>query len=236
MHGFHEGLARGVFMQKNNLGSVLVALLPTTLTNYKKQRSYLLTSLALGLIYISGSTTSTLVAILLIASSLIIGKFNNKSIIIFLLLLFLGLAYIYLVYFSQILLYFGKSQDLTGRITLWENISEAISKKPILGYGYWGFWNSSIKMNTFAEMEWVTGKSHNAFLDVLLSGGISLLIIFILLILISFKNILSITQLDKRNFSILTFLAVLALSFTEIGLLEHNSIFFFMLYLINKID
>ncbi len=52
---------------------------------------------------------------------------------------------------AEILAYFGKSPDLTGRTDLWEYAYYLIERKPFFGVGYRGFW---VMGNADAEMLW----------------------------------------------------------------------------------
>lgn len=68
----------------------------------------------------------------------------------------------------------GRSSDLTGRTVIWSWVVSFIHERPILGYGYWGFWGGRTAAST--EVDRATGTmvmySHNGYLDTLLSLGI----------------------------------------------------------------
>jgi O-antigen ligase len=69
----------------------------------------------------------------------------------------------------------GRRKDinsLTGRLPLWEELLKAAHRRPWLGYGYGGFWNSE---NTFTYSEifaWHIPHGHNSYLDLVLNIGI----------------------------------------------------------------
>ncbi len=234
MAGFHQGLARGIFLHKNNLGSILALLLPLALMEIKTLKGAILTILMLGLIVLSGSSTSIVAAAGILVISTFVAWFDKRKAIFFVISM-LGFAYFLFVnYYDKILGLLGKSAELTGRTLLWENIMIAIKQKPLLGWGYWGFWKSQSKLSTFAHMKWEAGKAHDAFLAVALSGGVVLLGIVIVWMLFIFLQILSIKDTKSRSYSLLVFFGIFALCFTEIGLVEHNDIFLFVLLFASK--
>ncbi len=79
----------------------------------------------------------------------------------------------------------GKDLTLTGRTEFWPKVVEAITKRPLFGYGYKGFWqpwqgtsNPAIWITTKAG--WVAPHSHNGFLDLTIDLGLIGLLSFIL--------------------------------------------------------
>jgi len=75
----------------------------------------------------------------------------------------------------------GRSSDLTGRTEIWHWVISFIQERPILGYGYAGFWTESAS----AAIEHAIGShmySHNGYLDTLLTNGalgLSLALVFL---------------------------------------------------------
>ena len=69
----------------------------------------------------------------------------------------------------------GRRQDvssLTGRIPLWEALLHAADDRPVMGYGYGGFWTSK-RILTYSQMfAWQIPHAHNAYLDLLLNVGV----------------------------------------------------------------
>ena len=78
----------------------------------------------------------------------------------------------------------GKDLTLTGRTEFWPKVLEAIRQRPLLGYGYKGFWqpwqgasNPAAWITTRAG--WVAPHSHNGFLDLTIDLGLIGLLLFI---------------------------------------------------------
>lgn len=75
----------------------------------------------------------------------------------------------------------GRSAELSGRTEIWRWVIMFIQERPVLGYGYAGFWTESAS----ATLERAIGThmySHNGYLDTLLTNGIvglSLALIFL---------------------------------------------------------
>lgn len=70
----------------------------------------------------------------------------------------------------------GRDESLTGRSNIWANLVPYAIQKPILGYGYGGFWTNLM-------IEKYVGPAHNGYLQVILDTGlVGLLILSIFLI------------------------------------------------------
>lgn len=59
----------------------------------------------------------------------------------------------------------GRQESITGRDFIWGKLVPLALNKPILGYGYGGFWTTSMR-----ELSTVT-QAHNGYLDILLNMG-----------------------------------------------------------------
>ena len=108
----------------------------------------------------------------------------------FIILIFFTIAGGYITFFvaeklELILSALGKDLTLTGRTEFWPKIVEAITKRPLFGYGYKGFWqpwqgasNPAVWIRTNAG--WVAPHSHNGFLDLTIDLGLVGLLSFVL--------------------------------------------------------
>lgn len=61
--------------------------------------------------------------------------------------------------------------QLNGRVPLWRSLLEHVGERPVLGYGYHGFWTPDRIVEISIEQEWTVPSAHSAFIDVLLSVG-----------------------------------------------------------------
>ena len=78
----------------------------------------------------------------------------------------------------------GRESNLTGRTEIWRLVISFISQKPILGYGYSGFWLGA-SPESFVVNRLMGGPvqySHNGYLEMLLTlGAIGLLLTLVLI-------------------------------------------------------
>ena len=66
----------------------------------------------------------------------------------------------------------AESEQLTGRIPLWEYTMEEISKRPWTGYGFNSYWTEDALDNATYELEWAVPNAHNSFIEMALSLGL----------------------------------------------------------------
>ncbi len=95
-----------------------------------------------------------------------------------------------IVFASRIPLLLGKSQDFTGRLTIWKQVIALAQERPVFGWGWVSYWAPWVKpFKGLAERSGVVYlQAHNAWLDVWMQLGIVGLIIFILLVLSTLKR------------------------------------------------
>ncbi|CAN5593427.1 hypothetical protein BH10ACT2_BH10ACT2_00230 [soil metagenome] len=66
----------------------------------------------------------------------------------------------------------GRSSTLSSRRIIWADVRGLIEKRPLLGYGYWGFWDRfDLTVATYARVGSPYGSAHNSMLEVLLMLG-----------------------------------------------------------------
>jgi O-antigen ligase len=84
----------------------------------------------------------------------------------------------------------GRSSDMTGRVELWNAVVSAIRQKPILGFGFSGFWMgaSSGSETVHQQILWTPLYSHNGYLEITLNLGLVGLILAITLLANGFKR------------------------------------------------
>ncbi len=68
----------------------------------------------------------------------------------------------------------GRSEDLTGRGPLWDQLERAIAEHPLLGYGFQSFWQpeSGWRDRIAASVGWLVPTAHNGWIDIWLSLGL----------------------------------------------------------------
>jgi len=85
---------------------------------------------------------------------------------------------------------FNRTETLTGRTEIWKSLVPYAKKNILLGYGYGGFWTTSLR-------NLIASHAHNGYLDTILDLGLIGLIIFIIYILNILKK--NANFLDEEN-------------------------------------
>jgi O-antigen ligase len=79
---------------------------------------------------------------------------------------------------------------MTGRLELWKAVVEAIGQKPILGFGFSGFWMGASAGSDTVQRQilWSPLYSHNGYLEIALSLGLVGLFLAILFLTQGFRR------------------------------------------------
>ncbi len=79
----------------------------------------------------------------------------------------------------------ASESTMTGRIPLWTELYERnISKHPILGYGYGGFWTPQQSEKITSDQGWQVGAAHSIYIDAALSLGVIGLFLYLTILLL----------------------------------------------------
>jgi exopolysaccharide production protein ExoQ len=75
---------------------------------------------------------------------------------------------------GQIAGMFGRDLTLTGRTEIWSILLTSIAKRPLLGYGFYAFWEGmkGESANVILAAHWVFGYAHNGLLEIVLQLGL----------------------------------------------------------------
>ncbi len=190
MAGLHEGKWRGIYTHKNVLGKVMspgviIFMLLAISANTKRWFFGFLFLLSLVLLIRSGSTSSLLNTITLIAAVFAYRIFRLRDewmVPSFIAITAIsGSLSILLSKGSELFLTaLGKDTTLTGRGDMWPYIFEMIWQSPWLGYGYGAFWFGAETPSFYIWQAtgWTPPNSHNGFLDLWLNLGLLGLALF----------------------------------------------------------
>ena len=89
--------------------------------------------------------------------------------------------------------------SFNGRTGIWEEISSYVQRRPILGYGYGGFWTPS-RISEISEAEkWGIPNSHSAYLDNLLTLGAVGLIAYVFLLFAGIRRAFHLHKLSRNS-------------------------------------
>lgn len=122
----------------------------------------------------------------------------------------------YNVVYTSILTIFGKDASLTGRAEIWPQVWSAAMNKPILGYGFLGFWqpwrgSENPASGIVNSNLYVPPHAHNGFLEVLLALGFLGLMTFSLSLLSNVYQAVKIASFNKDKSSLLSLLFIMYL-------------------------
>ncbi len=84
----------------------------------------------------------------------------------------------------QEVLLMGRGEEtgssLTGRLPLWQDLTEYISRRPWKGHGYRAFWNPRHIYEIAVSQQWVISEAHSSYVDATLQLGLIGCILFVL--------------------------------------------------------
>ncbi len=194
--------ARGVFNHKNRLGAAmaLALLIERYIPEQSRWRKVIkvlsLTLFAALLIYSNSMTSIVTLAVTFLimwSFSVIYRRYKLLVPVLFPLLLVAGLLLGATgVSVGSLTGSMGRSSDLTGRTELWSSIASMILERPVLGYGFSGFWEGASSEASVVESNigWSPSYSHNGYLEITLSLGFVGLLLFLWILRTGFRRAL----------------------------------------------
>jgi O-antigen ligase len=81
---------------------------------------------------------------------------------------------------ANVLPIFRRDLTLSGRTEIWSALTGVILQRPLLGYGYYAFWQtpSAELMNVLHATNWSFGYAHNGILEIALQLGLLGVVVF----------------------------------------------------------
>lgn len=216
---------RGVFAHKNGLGSsmALAFLVEWHLeadSTMAKALKWLSLGVFAGLLVVSNSMSSIVTLFATLTGVWIIRELCFKRHVPFSALAItavVGFTSMTVMGFSpgELMGFLGRSSDLTGRTELWSSVIDAIEQKPILGYGFSGFWRGATAGSDAigGQLQWAPVYSHNGYLEISLSLGLVGLALAIAFLAKGFKRAWATTEsgesrLHQWPLALMVFIAV----------------------------
>ena len=252
-HFVYSGDWRGVFPHKNVLGKVMVlGALALCLSSRKWVKNEVLRFVWLvgltTLIVLSRSMTAAVVGAVLLVLVLTYTFLRSPvtlqiSIVAMVLVVLVAVVTVVEAQPDVPLALLGRDATFTGRTGLWTAVLAAISRKPLLGYGYESFWNglAGPSASVVAAVHWIPPHAHNGFLDLWLDLGALGVLIFGIGFVLRFRTaILEYRVLGYRTamwpLAFLSFL--LFYNLTENSLLRMNSLYWalYMASLVREVN
>ncbi|HEX2081433.1 MAG TPA: O-antigen ligase family protein [Longimicrobium sp.] len=241
--GDFAGAWRGIYLQKNGLGKMMVLgtltfILLTLREEGRARRKWqALAFLCAALVLLSTSTTSMLIlgALVLLVPLYRALAARSRWLVPVALGIALPVAAIVLAVVADVeaaLDLFGKDATLTGRTELWEYAAATIGDRMWYGYGYGAFWQVSTRaQGIYAAIGWDAWHAHNGLLELGLNLGVIGIVVFLAGYFLGLLRGTSALLCGAREEGIwiLGFLTFVLLgNLTESAILEQNA--YWMLY------
>ncbi|MCL2051999.1 MAG: O-antigen ligase family protein [Lachnospiraceae bacterium] len=237
-----------LLFHKNGIGFSIVIAIPILMDYYyknKKLSTLIFFFMSIFLILLSQSTASIILALF----AILLGFLTNK-VKVFIIKLFPLIVVLFSLFilYSQKLVHSrlneffieltGKSLELTGRVDLWIYILSMIQEKPLLGYGYRGFWFApEVMMATSRQISWMKagGHAHNGYFEVLLSTGLIGILILAYILYRYYKYINNNLVYEKLgNYEISLFILITFSNFFDNRLSGANITWCLLMLIINN--
>jgi len=127
----------------------------------------------------------------------------------------------------------GRNMTFTDRVPLWNVLIEFATERPLLGYGYSGFWTVTRARGIAQQAEAVT-EAHNGYLEILLAGGV---IGIALLALVLITALMKIERNDASDYDynvlrLSFFVIVLIANVTESSFVRERDLMSFVFFVI----
>lgn len=189
----------GIFMDRTTSASVFVFLLSPAIVFWRRGLTWgRVAYMVLLLVSIWKAQAATALVVLLAYAVTVLllrvtTRLDRKSLLILSVIsLPVVIAAIVVVppYVPVILKGLGRDPTLTGRTEIWATLLRSVAKRPLLGYGYYAFWNglSGESANAIIASQWVFGYAHNGFLEIILQLGFAGLLLFALTLVQALRN------------------------------------------------
>lgn len=173
---YNTGALRGVYLEKNHLAMFLSYGVCAAAVTALRARS----ALAWG--YLGLITALTLMAVSSIALLQIALVFGGLGFFVLarrvpsrgLIALMAALCALFAmaIFLPVVLAALGEDLTLNGRTTLWAGLIEHVQGRPLIGWGYRGFWSTDEADALRFDLGWGATGAHNVWLRALLWGGV----------------------------------------------------------------
>lgn len=239
MGGIHAGAWRGIFIHKNPFGQVMVlsSLIFLSLSSRKGRTAWLpMLGLAVSVLMVvmsaSSSSLINFVTLVLIFMVIKIALWPERVMIPVVCLLgavgcFISL---FLVEILELVVgSVGKDLTLTGRADIWPIVIRQGLERPILGYGYSGFWGdwNSPGAAVWKDYGWLAPNAHNGFIDLWIQLGFVGAAVFLVCFLQMFMQSFRLSKQAEPSlylWSVIYLVFTCLINSTESSLMVNNSL------------
>jgi O-antigen ligase len=172
----NAGALRGVYAEKNHLAIFLsYAVAAGLFEAISTRRKFALLGLALVVATALAAKSSIgvgLMALALLVSTLFFGLRGLRHRGFAALAIVLAAAFALGAILPAALAALGEDPTFNGRTTLWALLWPMVEARPIIGYGFAGFWSGEDADSVRLAVSWNARGAHNGWIEVLLAGGV----------------------------------------------------------------
>lgn len=186
MHDLFPGAWRGVWLEKNNLGSCMsigfVAAAAAALHNPRRRLFWWIMAAGMIALTLLSTSKTSLVCLVLGMGGIAFIYLSRRGPVLGILLTWLAVSVLLalsgLILFvpEKLYLLLGKDATLTGRTFIWDGISRVMESRPWLGYGYGVVWTDEGDYAPLAKITAVAGfrayHAHSCWYETWLGLGI----------------------------------------------------------------
>ena len=185
----YTGALRGVFAAKNTAGMAMLLAIACglhlgSLPGANRSRAIGSLSLAFLTLALTKSATSLLIAMIVLGLGSRLWLRSPKGRLCWnaaVSALLVAIVCTALFWPDQVFPLLGRDASLTGRVPLWQESLKLIWQRPLLGYGYSGFWNvdSRTVQYLWQVIGWNAPNGHDGYIDILLQIGVVGLLLYL---------------------------------------------------------
>jgi exopolysaccharide production protein ExoQ len=179
------GAWQGAFGDRTSAAKAMVFLLSPALVLRRRRHSLSFRNVVYivamsVMIFMTKSATADIVLIvyvIFIAYISIFRRFGRRSSLVITTAFLTAAAFVVYVSFPYLPLMLesvGRNATLTGRTVIWDFVLRSVEKRPLLGYGYYAFWQglTGESASLIVAANWVFGYAHNGVLEICLQLGL----------------------------------------------------------------
>jgi exopolysaccharide production protein ExoQ len=193
------GAWHGVFTDRTAAGKCFVFLLSPAIIFRRRLFGYrhmIYIALMSLMIFMAHAATARVILLFYIGLMAVIGfssNFGRRSSLIILCTFLAGAAFIIYVGIAYSPVLFeglGRNATLSGRTGIWTVVLRSIGKRPLLGYGFYAFWQGlrGESANAILSSHWVFGYAHNGYLEICLQLGLLGISVFFITLFQAMRN------------------------------------------------
>ncbi len=239
-HGVNDGMWRGVWYEKNQMGLVMVSgaiAAAAVLASWPERRRRAWVTLALCTLLVVATQSKTSLLCLAAGLGIVGGVWLMTKggaavgvAAVWAAVVSSGLLLIILTREpAAILTALGKDPSLTGRTDIWAAVMAYVSERPWTGYGYSAFWEVDSAPADFIRLQtgWPVPSAHNGWLDLLVQiGWPATLFVGLIVAAVTISAVIGLFGRGRREGAYgLAILAVfIILSLSESVVMRHQSL------------